>query len=135
VIAIVTESGKSIAGHPGVDNVIIAEGNVERADMTDAQLGRSRRRQWHNPRLWHSCWDAIGANTGGSLRTLRTISFKAVIITQAPLRRPTTCTRIGSRSALDGARKLRMARQHSQTLMTSQKLHAQRKSQQNSESN
>jgi hypothetical protein len=28
----------SIAGHPGVENVIIADGNVEQVDMTEAQM-------------------------------------------------------------------------------------------------
>jgi hypothetical protein len=38
VIAVVTESGGSIAAHPGVDNVVIAEGIIPRADMTEEQL-------------------------------------------------------------------------------------------------
>jgi hypothetical protein len=38
VIAVVTESGGSIAGHPGVEDVIIGEGNVERMSLTEAHL-------------------------------------------------------------------------------------------------
>jgi hypothetical protein len=38
VIAVVTESGGSIAGHPGVENLIIAEGGIALEDMTAAQL-------------------------------------------------------------------------------------------------
>ena len=40
VVAVVTESGGSIAGHEGVENTsIIAKGEVlEREDMTEAQL-------------------------------------------------------------------------------------------------
>ena len=38
VVAVVTESGGSVAGHDGVENTIIAEGEVYREDMTEAQL-------------------------------------------------------------------------------------------------
>ena len=38
VIAVVTECGGSIAGHPGVENLIIAEGGIAREDMTAAQI-------------------------------------------------------------------------------------------------
>ena len=38
VLAVVTESGGLIAGHPGVENMIIAEGNIERGDLTEGQL-------------------------------------------------------------------------------------------------
>ena len=37
VVAVVTESGGSIAGHKGVEDLVLAEMNVERANMTDEE--------------------------------------------------------------------------------------------------
>lgn len=54
VIAVVTKSGASIAGHPGVENAIIAKGDIDCMDMTKEQLNKVKAGHGENYGTIHS---------------------------------------------------------------------------------
>jgi hypothetical protein len=108
VVAVVTKSGGSIAGHEGVENTsIIAKGEVlEHEDMTEAQLTEMKEEATARSTGMAFLLGCDRSRCGGSSTPSRTISIRTATIFQRPWRRRITCSQTGSRSALGGGHQL-----------------------------
>ena len=98
VLAVVTESGGSIAVHTGVENKIIAEGNIEHSDMTEAQLSEVQEKTTARSTAMAFL---LGCDRARYSRLIK-ITSKVVVTTRKPSRKRTICIRTGNRNATDG---------------------------------